>query len=278
MSKPEKNGVLIPYFIISAAVAAALCFLLSYRGWALVGMFVVFYIAAFAALWLLLLIYLTVISFFIDPTKPQRSFQPFFNRAVTYVMALLWAMARVRIHVSGAELIPTDRRFMVVCNHRSNYDPIILGWVLRDRELAFISKPENLRIPMVGRFLHKACYLAIDRDNDREALKTILAAIDLIKRDVVSIGVFPEGTRHVGEEMLPFRNGAFKIAQRAKCPVLVAAIRGTENIRRFCPWRDTDVYLDFVELIGEEQVARMNTVEIGEHARTCMTSALSAAS
>jgi len=135
-----------------------------------------------------------------------------------------------------------------------------------------------MRIPVVGRFLHKACYLAIDREDDREALKTVLTAIDLIKRDVVSIGIFPEGTRHVGGEMLPFRNGAFKIAQRSKCPVLVAAIRGTENIRRFCPWRDTDVYLDFVELIDEDQVAKMNTVEIGEQARTCMTSALSAVS
>ena len=276
MEHTEKNGVLIPYFIISAAAAAALCFLLSYRGWTLAGMFVVWFAAAFAGLWLLLALFLTVISLFIDPTRPQRTLLPFYYRTVAYVMALLWAMARVRIHVSGLEKVP-EGRFLAVCNHRSNFDPIVLGWVLRYREVVFVSKPENLRIPVVGRILHKSCFLAIDRENDREALKTILSAIDYVKRDVASVAIFPEGTRHAGEDLLPFRNGAFKIAQRTGCPVLVATLRGTDQVHRRWPWRDTDVYLDFLTVIDGAQAARMKTNEIGEIVRTCMTSALSAA-
>lgn len=278
MDRTERNGVLIPWFLLSAAAAVALCFLLSLRGWAFAGMLVVFFVAAFAALWLLLALFVLVASRFIDPNKPVEHRSAFCAAIVNYVMALLVATARIRVHVEGAELVPAEQRFLVVCNHRSNFDPLVLGWVLRRFEVAFISKPENFKIPAVGRMIHQACFLPIDRENDRAALKTILAAIDLIKRGEVSIGVFPEGTRHAGTELLPFRNGAFKIAQRAGCPVLIAALTGTDEVRRRFPWRATDVRLRFVDAIDGVRAAGMKTSEMGELARTCMTSALSAAS
>ena len=231
MNRTERNGVLIPWFLLSAAVAVALCFFLSFRGWAFAGMLIVFFAAAFAALWLLLALFVLVSSRFLDPDKPVERRSAFCGAMVNYVMALLVATARIRVHVDGMEKVPAGR-FLVVCNHRSNFDPLVLGWVLRRHEVAFISKPENFKILAVGRFLHQACFLSIDRENDRAALKTILAAIDLIKRDVVSIGIFPEGTRHAGAELLPFRNGAFKVAQRAGCPVLIAALTGTDEVRR----------------------------------------------
>ena len=271
------NGTLIPFYLLSAAVAVALCLLLSLHGWAFVGMLVVFFLAAFAALWVLMALGLSLIALFIDKKKPQLRYEPFYPACVNYVLGLLLAMSRIRVHVSGMEQLPAGR-FLLVCNHRSNYDPIAIGWALRKTELAFVSKPSNLRIPMVGAFLHKSCYLAIDRENDREALKTILAAIDLVRRDVVSVAIFPEGTRHAAEEMLPFRNGAFKVAQRGGCPVVVCAIRGTDTVHHRAPWHHTDVYLDILTVLDADAVRRMKTNEIGELARTCMTSALSNAS
>ena len=278
--RPEPNGVLIPYFLLSAAISVALCVVFPRSGAAVTkvatGIAAIFllWLAAFVALALLLGLFLTAASLFVDPTKPQRTYEPFYHGVINYCMGIIWAISRVRIRMIGMERLP-EEPFLLVCNHRSNYDPIILGWAVRARKLAFISKPENLRLPVIGRMLHKACYLSIDRENDREALKTILTAIDLVKRKIVSIGVFPEGTRSAGAELLPFRNGAFKIAQRAKCPVVICAIRGTENIRRFSPWSDTDVELELVDVIAAEQVAQMTTTEIGELAKQCMISALS---
>lgn len=275
MYRTERNRSLLPWFLISAALAAALCLLLSYRGWAFAGMFALFALAAFAALWLLFALFLAVLALFIDPRSPQVDVAPFFHRLVGYGMGLLLAVGRVRVHVRGMENLP-QRRFLLVCNHRSNYDPIALGWLLRHDQVAFVSKPENLRIPVVGRILHRDRVMAIDRENDRAALKTVLFAADLIRRGASSVGIFPEGTRGGGDEPLPFRNGAFKIAQRAKCPVLVTVIRGTEQIHRRAPWRRAELFLDFVSVIEAEQVAQMKTNEIGDLARTCMTSVLSA--
>ncbi|MBQ2634016.1 MAG: 1-acyl-sn-glycerol-3-phosphate acyltransferase [Oscillospiraceae bacterium] len=275
MYQTVRNRSLLPWFLISAALAAALCLLLSYRGWAFAGMFALFALAAFAALWLLFALLLALLALFIDPAQPQVEDAPFYHRLVGYGMGLLLAVGRVRVHVRGLERLPQGR-FLLVCNHRSNYDPIALGWLLRHAQLAFVSKPENLRIPVVGRILHRDRVMAIDRENDRAALKTILFAVDLIRRGASSVGIFPEGTRSSGAELLPFRNGAFKIAQRARCPVLVAVIRGSEQIRRRAPWRRTELWLDFASVIPAQQVAQMKTNEIGDLARTCMTSVLSA--
>ena len=83
-----------------------------------------------------------------------------------------------------------------------------------------------MKIPAVGQFLHKAGFMGIDRENDRAALRTILAAAEYIKQDIASVGAYPEGTRNRGEGLLPFRDGVFKIAQKAHAPIVVAAIKG----------------------------------------------------
>ena len=271
MEKAETNRALWPFLIVSAAVSVALCLLLGYSGWKLVGMLAVWFCAAYAAMWLLFLVFVGVTSLFIDPKKPQKTYAPFFSGVTTYAMGMLCAAGRVRVYLKGAEMLP-EGRWLLVCNHRSNFDPIVIGWALRKRRLAFISKPQNMRIPAVGRFLHKSCYLPIDRENDRAALRTILAAVDLMKRDVVSVGIFPEGRRNPGKELLPFRNGAFKIAQRAGAPIAVAAICGADDIHRRFPWRSTAVRLEIREIISAEAAAGMNTTEIGEEVRTCIDS------
>ena len=200
--------ILLPFLILSAAGACACCIAIGYRGLAFAGMLLVFFAAGFFALLLALLVCIAIISIFIDVTKPQRRRDTFFQWLTGYVMGLVTVLSRIRLHVSGLEKIP-EGRWLLVCNHRSNYDPIVAGWVLRRRGIAFISKPENLKIPVVGPVIHKACYLSIDREDDRAAIRTIQESADLIRRNVVSFGIFPEGTRSHSEEMLPFRNGAF---------------------------------------------------------------------
>lgn len=74
--------------------------------------------------------------------------------------------------------------------------------------------------------------MAIDRENPRNAIKTIEKAAQLIEKKEVSIAVYPEGT--CGKECvpLPFHNGVFKIAQKASVPIVVAAVQRTEQIHR----------------------------------------------
>ena len=109
--------------------------------------------------------------------------------------------------------------------------------------------------------------MPINRENDREALKSILQAVDYLKRDLCSIAVYPEGTRTKTGRLLPFHAGTFKIAQKAKVPVVVAAIQGTENVRKNFPFRRTDVKLDILELIPAEEVTATNTQELSARCR-----------
>lgn len=263
---------LLLYYLLSAAAAAALSLGSGLAGWALAGCFVGCFAGAMIGLMLLTLLLIALVSLTIDPDKPQLTRSPFYCRIVTAVLGILTALGRIRLHVEGEELLPKGR-WLLVCNHRSNYDPIVTGWALRKHALAFISKPQNMRIPVVGRYLHKANYLGIDRENDRAALQTIMAAAELLRQDVTSFCVYPEGTRNPKAEMLPFRNGAFKIAQKAGVPIAVAVIKGTDDVRRRFPWRHTDVYLKICTVLDTETVKQKKTGEIGDEVRTWIASA-----
>ena len=270
MERKESNWTLLPFCAVAAAAAAVLSWGCGFRGAALIGMFAVFCIAGFFASLLLYVLILGAVALFVDKSKPQEGYAPFYNAMVTFVMGLVPALMRVRIHIAGAEKIPAEGRFLLVGNHRSAFDPLVTGWALRRTRLAFVSKPENLAIPVVGEFVHKANFLAIDRENDRAALKTILEAARRIREGLISYGIYPEGTRNTGERLLPFRNGAFKIAQRAKAPIVVAVTRGTDLVRKNFPWKPTDVYLNFCAVLDTEAVAGKKTGEIGEEVRKCM--------
>ena len=260
--------VLLPFLIVGLGLAAGVCFGVGRSAWLLLPLF----LAGTLAAALLFVLLLAVLAAFSDKTKPQPVPNRLYSALTCYVLGLIVALFRVRIHVSGTELLP-EGRWLLVCNHRSSFDPIVTGWVLRKRSLAFISKPENMNIPIAGRILHKAGYLPIDRENDRAALRTILTAAERMKRNTLSYGIYPEGTRHAAAEMLPFRNGAFKIAQKAGTPIVVAAVRGTDQVKRNAPLHPTDVYLDFCRVLDAETVSGLKTAEIGELVRDTIISA-----
>ena len=87
---------------------------------------------------------------------------------------------------------------------------------------------------------------------------------------MASIGIYPEGTRSKEEEMLPFMHGAFKIAKKAESPIVVSTIKNTELAAKNFPWKRTDVYLDFIGVIGADVVKEHNTVELSNMAREMM--------
>lgn len=163
--------------------------------------------------------------------------------------------------------LPKDGRFLFVSNHRSNFDPILTWYVLKDYDLAFISKAENFRIPIFGRIIRKCCFMAIDRENPRNAIKTIEKAAGLIEKDEVSVAVYPEGTRSKECVLLPFHNGVFKIAQKANVPIVVAAIQGTEQIHKNYLRRRSDIQFEIVDMIPSDYVKMNRTTAISDRVR-----------
>lgn len=168
------------------------------------------------------------------------------------------------------EKLPQHGRFLLVCNHLSILDPVMLLGCLRTGQLAFISKRENNKLPVVNKLMHKTLCQLINRENDRDALLTILTCVDILKQDKANIAVFPEGYTSRDGRLQPFRNGVFKIAQRAKVPIVVCTIRGTPAVfRNFLHLRHSHVYLDLLAVIPPEEL-KGQTKEVGDRVHAIM--------
>lgn len=238
-------------------------------------MIVVYVLGFLAALILAYLIFLGVCSLFIDPRKEYETNSRFYRFLLYSATAASLRLLRIKVHTTGLEKIPEGKKLLFVGNHRSNFDPIIEWQVLKKWELAFISKEANFKIPFFGRFIRKCCFLAIDRNNPRNALGTIEKASELLQKGEVCVGVYPEGTRNRTEELLPFHNGVFRIAKKAEAPVVVMAIKGTEKIHKNVLRRRSDIYLDIADLIPAEEVKIMKTAEIGKRVKNALEVKLS---
>jgi 1-acyl-sn-glycerol-3-phosphate acyltransferase len=194
-----------------------------------------------------------------SPEKPNKLCAV----VVRVVDTFLCQMARVKVHITGGELIEKHKQYLLVSNHRSNFDPMIQIYKFGRCKPIMISKPENLKMPLAGPFINASGFLAIDRTDDREALKTILKAIKFVKNYGVSVGVCPEGTRNkTGRDLLPMKAGALKIATKAKIPIVVMTFEGTENIHKNFPLRRTHVNLDVLKVITPEEYEGKSTVEL----------------
>lgn len=181
-----------------------------------------------------------------------------------YSLKLYFQLAGVTIKTTGIEKVPDDGKFLFVCNHISSYDPMVALWTLRKKNLAFVSKKENLDIRFGGKYIIKSGCIGLDRENNREAAKAINAAAKNITDGVCAMGIYPEGmVNKSGVGLFPFRNGAFKIAKKAKVPIVVAAINNTRSIDKNRFRRRTEIRFNIIDILPYEEIADMKTSEIG---------------
>lgn len=135
-----------------------------------------------------------------------------------------------RYKVIGLNNLPSSGPALVVSNHISNWDPLMLG-VAMPRQINFIAKSELSRIPFVGSLIKAWGAVPIKRGHsDREALSK---SIELLKNGRV-IGIFIEGKRNLGnpEKMLKPQPGAAMLALKSEVPVIPVAIINTNRILR----------------------------------------------
>ena len=230
-------------------------------------MWLIYIFISIAILIFLYVLFLIICAQMVDIRRECDTDSRFYRALLNGATAIaLWAI-RIKVHVSGFEKVPKEGRLVFVGNHRSKFDPIITWYIFRKWQIAFLSKEENFHVPVFGRIIRKCCFMAIDRENPREALKTINRAADLLKQKSVSIGVYPEGTRSKNGKLLPFHNGVLKIAQKSQVPVVILAIDGTEQIAKNFPFRKSPVYLDVVDVIPTEIVCSTRSSVLGGQIR-----------
>lgn len=216
-------------------------------------------------------VFLLLICGAVDLDKPQEHDSKFYRAVMHWYIAALIPLVRLEIRTKGLEKTPKEGRFLLVCNHQNESDPGILLHYFKNSQLAFISKRENKTMFAVGKFMHKTMCQLVNRENDREALKTILRCIQLIRDDEVSVGVFPEGGILVKDRLSHFRSGVFKIAQKTGVPIVVCTLKGTSdlfhNLKRL---KKTRVELHLVDVIPAEALEGRTTVDIAEQVHAMM--------
>ena len=228
---------------------------------------ILYTLLGFIGLFLLCLLFLFICSLFVDGKCEYDKDSRFYRFLLYSTTAIAVFICRIKIQVTGLEKVPEDRRVLLISNHRSNFDPIVTWHLLKKYDLAYISKASNFKIPIWGRIVRRCCFMAINREDPRKAIITIKKAAELLKKDEVSIGIYPEGTRSKDCTLLPFKAGAFKIAQAAVVPVVVMTVQGTEKIHKNVPWRITEVKIDILETIPEEEVKALHSTELSGRVR-----------
>lgn len=143
---------------------------------------------------------------------------------------LLW-LAGVKVTVRGQENIPADTAVLYVGNHRSYFD-ILVGYTTVPGLTGFVAKKEMERYLLLRDWMRNVNCLFLDRKDIKAGLKTILEGIEKVKAGI-SIWIFPEGTRNCNEselDMLEFKEGSLKIAEKSGHPVIPVAITGTADV------------------------------------------------
>ena len=221
-----------------------------------------FFVGAFLGLLLLHVLVLALASLFVDKKNPNPKFFPFYRKLIILSVGPMLQAGRVRVELVGAEKLPASG-FLLVGNHRSDFDPITAMWALRKWGLTFVTKKENVDIPVGGRIIVGSGCLSLDRSDDKQGLMVIRQAVRRIR--------YPEGTRSKTGELLPFRVGCFKAAQWAKCPLVVLKVENSELVEKNFLRRKTTVRLTVKAVLPYDEIADMDTAEIGNRVREILT-------
>lgn len=165
---------------------------------------------------------LTVLfSILINPHFASRVF------AVSWARWLAW-LTPISVRVEGGENADRGRSYVVISNHQSMYDIIVVyGWLALD--LKWVMKQELRKIPAIGIGCEKAGHIFVDRRNPQRARKALDEALARLGQGI-GILFFVEGTRSKDGRLLPFKKGAFRTAIEQQIPLLPVTLIGTRDI------------------------------------------------
>ena len=131
-----------------------------------------------------------------------------------------------RFRTSGVRIADPRHPYVAVSNHESLADIFLISalpW-----EMKWLAKEELFRIPLLGWNMRLAGDIPVGRGSRRSRIEALLQCRDRLEKKV-SVMIFPEGTRSESGELLPFHDGAFRLAIDAGVPILPLAVVGTRD-------------------------------------------------
>ena len=187
-------------------------------------------------------------------------------RMVQWAFRVILFICGTKVTVIGEENVPKDQAVLYIGNHRSYFD-IIITYARCPGLTGYVAKKDMEKVPLLRTWMRRLHCLFIDRENVKEALKTILAGIDNVKNGI-SMCIFPEGTRNKTDDlMLPFKEGSFKMAEKTGCLIVPMAISGSADIleAHFPKVKPVHVIVEYGKPIDPKSLDKDTRKKIGSH-------------
>jgi 1-acyl-sn-glycerol-3-phosphate acyltransferase len=194
------------------------------------------------------------------------------SRALVYMFIMVPPTWKRR--VEGLENIEKDKPYVIVINHQSMVDIMMLYLV--PMIFLWVSKREVYRIPFIGRFLMLHGDIAIDRKQGSKAMRKVMEQGKMWLGRGVSVAMFPEGTRSKDGEIHRFKAGAFALAKDAGVAILPVIMDGSATMMKpskMINWRNEFV-IRVLPPVTAERVAATEQNELMEQVRETMVEAL----
>jgi len=218
------------------------------------------YLLLFSIISLPLLLIMLVIGFFSRKARVACS-----QAIVVMAFRILLFICGVKKTVIGVENVPKDEPVLYVSNHRSYFD-IPVAYTTVPTLTGFIAKKEIAKVPILRTWMRFLQCLFLDRNDIRQGLETILKAIEQVKAGY-SIFIAPEGTRNHGKDLLPFREGSFKVAEKTGCAIVPVSISNADAVfENHMPWiRSAHVIIEYGKPIYIKDLPKQQQKSIGSY-------------
>jgi 1-acyl-sn-glycerol-3-phosphate acyltransferase len=170
------------------------------------------------------------------PFDKRRNIVGRWYRLTAVVSSLMIPYWHFRVH---GDVPPAPRRTVVVGNHASQADPFLISWL--PWEMKWLSKDAIFRIPFIGWSMYLSGDIKLRRGHKDSAQQAMAKCGEWLDKGA-NVMIFPEGTRSKDENLLPFKDGAFRLAIEKQADILPIAVVGTRDALPKHSWRPGTSY------------------------------------
>ena len=169
-------------------------------------------------------VWVTLVFLVTAPFDPGRYHAGRWFRRIGVIQ--VWLNPLWHFETSGVRIRDPRRPYVAVSNHESYADIFLISHL--PWEMKWLAKDTIFKIPVMGWMMWMAGDIPLKRGNRDSAMAAINACRDRLRKRV-SVMIFPEGTRSKTNDLLPFKDGAFRLAVEAGVPILPIAVAGTRH-------------------------------------------------
>lgn len=197
-----------------------------------------------------------------------------YNEPKTYYLVkkfarLILLYGRVKYVVHGGEHRQHEN-YVLIVNHQSTFDGVIVNHLFAEDHIGGIVKDELFNLPIIPFWMTTRHLLPLNRDKNREGVKTMLQAIEYAKAGQPMF-IFPEGTRSLSKTMIPFRDGAFKLAEKSQSNISIFVIHNAYQHKLLKP---VTIDVEFLPVMNYDDYKDLSTVELSKRVHEMMSHAI----